>query len=316
MSNRPSLDEILSKREGHVISTDRGDAIVKTFKAPTSWNQEERSARFTMTAQAEDRMKDIVRTNGLDTTEFEKNPVMLMFHNSRSWPVGKWMDIQKIGGKSPRMEGTAKFADEGTIDEADKAASLVSQGILQACSIGFIPKDYEWIKDDEGNHTWGIDFIESELTECSIVPVPAQPAALVKSAGGDMTLCRDMIEEVLDTYAKTPEGLLVPREDYVKAYKAVKFADLPQPKSVEKVTLALKVDTEGAAEMVEEATHGVLKGIIENLSKLLKATPDEVKDVEPVVEPDPEPVVVLASEEAVKAMREQFAEIKARNSQI
>ncbi|MBO6509502.1 MAG: HK97 family phage prohead protease [Roseibium sp.] len=227
MVDRPSIDELFEKRSGSVKSTDRGDAIVKVFKEPASWDSETRSANFVMSAQAVDRVGDVVRTAGLDTSEFEKNPVGLLFHASRSWPVGQWSELRKIKGRSPRLEGRMTFLEEGTLDEADKAANLVQVGVLRACSIGFMPKEWEWILDEEGRNTYGIDFKESELIECSIVPVPAHPAALVKQAEGDMQLCKSFLEEILDEYAKTPEGLIVPRAEYEKSYFAVEAKEGP-----------------------------------------------------------------------------------------
>jgi HK97 family phage prohead protease len=345
-SNRPSLDEILEKRSGSIVSTDRGDAVVKTFKQPVSWNAEQRSARFVMSGQATDRMGDIVRTNGIDTADFEKNPVMLLFHSSRSWPVGQWSDLAKVAGSKPRLEGTARFLEEGLLEEADKAAKLVGAGVLRACSIGFMPKDWEWILDKDGRNTWGIDFKESELIECSIVPVPAHPAALVKHAGGDMALCKDFLEEVLDEWAKTPDGLIVPRSEYAKEYFAIQAKEGPvtmtvggktfeaviteQPeeeapvdldvqrtaqdaveRELETITLGIKVDAASVERAGEEATQSVLDIIMKNLSSLFKAEP--VQKTEPVIdEPDPEPEPVLASPEKIAEMKARIADVRAK----
>lgn len=217
-----STDEMLEKRKSHVRSTDRGDAIVKAFRAPASWDKNARTARFVMSAQSPDRYGDIVVTEGLDTTEFEKNPVALLFHSSRSWPIGKWINLEKkLTGRPARLEGQLEFAPEGLIEEADKAAGLVAAGIMRACSIGFLPKDGELIRDDEG-HFLGYKYTQSELLECSAVPIPACPQALVKSAGGDLMLARELLEEVLDTYALDPiSGDIIPIAEYQKEYAGV-----------------------------------------------------------------------------------------------
>lgn len=344
-NKRPSLDEILEKRSGSIVSTARGNAVMKTFKQPPSWDDDARTARFVMSGQATDRMGDVIRTNGIDTDDFEKNPVLLLFHNSRSWPVGNWSDLQKVAGSKPRLEGTANFLEAGLLDEADKAATLVGAGILRACSIGFIPKDAEWIYDEDGRNTYGIDFKEVELIECSIVPVPAHPAALVKHAGGDMSLCKDFLEEVLDQYAKTPDGLIVPRSEYEKEYFAIQAKEGPVTMTIagktfdavlaerqaddepvnldaqkaaqdavetelETVTLGLKVDTESVQRVGEEATRGIVDTIMKNLSSLFKTEP--VQKQEPVLdepEPDPEPEPVLASPEKIKEMKARAAAV-------
>ncbi len=345
-NKRPSLDEILEKRSNSIVSTDRGTAVVKTFKQPATWNEDNRTARFVMSGQATDRMGDIVRTNGLDTTDFEKNPVMLLFHSSRSWPVGQWSDLAKIAGSKPRLEGTANFLEEGVLDEADKAAKLVGAGVLRACSIGFIPKDYEWILDDDGRNTWGLDFKETELIECSIVPVPAHPAALVKHAGGDMSLCKDFLEEVLDGWAKTPDGLIVPRTEYEKEYFAIQAKEGPVTMSIggktfdavlaerqeddapvdldaqktaeeaverelETITLGIKVDAATVERAGEEATQGVLDIIVKNFASLFKAEP--VEKHEPVIEdPAPEPEPVLASAEKIAEVKARIADVRSK----
>ncbi len=214
---KASADEVHSKRKTHVKDVAGGSAIVKGFKAPPSWNAEARSAKFIMSSETPDRYRDIVVQSGIDLTAFNKNPQGLLFHNSRSWPIGMWSDVTKIlTGRPKRMEGVLNFLPEGTDEDADRAARHVAAGSMRTVSIGFIP-DYDqvdWILDEDGDWTGGFRFNSSELIECSVVPVPAQPDALVKDTGGDWTLARDLIEDVLDTYTKTAEGLLIPLDLY------------------------------------------------------------------------------------------------------
>lgn len=218
-----SVDEFMSKRAPSAKGT-----IVKAAKAPATWDGEKRSAVFTMSTQQEDRDGDIVFTAGIDTSEFEKNPVALLFHKSREFPVGTWSDIRK---QPQRLEGTCTFIPEGIEEDADSAAKLVAAGVLRACSIGFIPKTVALRTMDNGEPTWSYEIRECELVECSIVPIPANPGALVKSADGDSRLAKELLEQVLDEWAKTPEGLLVPRAEYEKTYKVVieKIAPPPAP---------------------------------------------------------------------------------------
>lgn len=214
-----SLDEVMSKRQFSIGKTKAGDeALFKVFKRPATWDEKSRSAVFVMTAEIADRYGDIVMTMGADMKDFNKNPVVLWAHNSRAFPIGLWSDIKQIQNATPkRMEGRATFHEEGTTDDADTAAKLIAQGALRACSIGFMPKKWESIKDDQDRWT-GYRFKEWELMECSVCSVPANPAAIVKAAGGDTHLALQAIELVLEEWARTPDGLIVPREDYEKAY--------------------------------------------------------------------------------------------------
>jgi len=217
-SNRVSVDEFMAKRQDSINSK---GAIVKAAKMPTSVNEAARTAKFVMSAQVVDRMGDVVHTSGIDIEEFEKNPVGLLFHSRRSWPIGSWQDLARIGGANKRLEGVLKFVDEAVLEEADKAFSLIKAGVIRACSIGFIPKEIEWLLDEDGKNTWGFDIKESELLECSVVPIPANPAALVKGADGDLVLAKDLLEDVLDNWAMSPTGVMVSREEYEKTYASI-----------------------------------------------------------------------------------------------
>lgn len=214
---KASADEVQAKRKQHVRDGARGPVMVKGFKAPPSWNPDTRSARFIMTSESEDRYQDVVVQAGGDLTHFLENPQGLLFHNSRSWPCGLWSDVTKIlNGRPKRTEGTLNFLPEGTDEDADRAARHVAAGSLRTVSIGFAPNwdDIDFILDDDDDWTGGFRYNTWELLECSLVPIPAQPDALVKDAGGDLKLARELIEEVLDTWAKTPEGLLIPMDEY------------------------------------------------------------------------------------------------------
>lgn len=219
--NTVSRDEYLSQRKRFVKS---GDILVKAFKAPPSWDPQTRSARFVMSSEAPDRDKDIIVQAGLDIAEFLKNPVGLLFHMSRSWPIGLWSDVAKVNGRPKRTEGSLTLIEEGKDPLADQTAVHIGAGTLRACSIGFIPKliKRREREQDADEYVWpGYEIIESELVECSVVPIPAQPAALVKSAGGDQVLAREIIESVLDNWVRLPCGITVPREDYEAALKTL-----------------------------------------------------------------------------------------------
>lgn len=218
-----SADEAQSKRKDHLAkSAGQDNAIVKAAKAPASWNKDQRSARFVMSTQAVDRYGDIVMTDGIDTTEFERNPVGLLFHSSRSWPVGSWGELAKeLNRRPPRLEGTlAMLPEGGPVKEIDEAAWMIANGGVRACSIGFMPDwdNVEGIVDDEGFWT-GLKFNASTLLECSVCSVPANSQALIKQADGDPRLARELLEDVLDNWTRSPEGLLMPRAEFEAAYR-------------------------------------------------------------------------------------------------
>ncbi len=217
---RVSADEVQNKRKAQTKSVAGGIAIVKGMTSPRSWNEEARSARFIMTTEQVDRYGDIVGQAGMDLTNFEQNPQGLLFHNSRSWPIGQWSGVTKLlSGRPKRTEGDLNFLPEGVDVDCDRAANHVKHGTMRTVSIGFIPDwdDVDAVLNEEED--WiGFRFNKSELIECSLVPVPANPGALIKDAAGDNVLARSLVEDVLDTWTRTPEGLLVPLKEYEQTH--------------------------------------------------------------------------------------------------
>jgi hypothetical protein len=217
-----SIDEFLSHHKGFVKS---GDILLKASRSSSSWDPEERSMSFVMSAEVEDRDRDIVYQAGLDITEFMKNPVGFFNHRSYDRPHGTWTNLRKIlNGRPRRTEGKFTCAPEGVNPVADALAADMGADLIRACSIGFRPKAVKKreIPEDKKDlpYYWpGYDILEAELLECSPCTIPSNPAALAKSAAAGNTLAKELIEEVLDNWAKSPAGLLIPRAEFDAAHK-------------------------------------------------------------------------------------------------
>lgn len=206
-----SVDEYLSKRS---LSAKDG-LVFRAAKMPKGFSPETRSARFVMTDESIDSYGDEVKAKGCVLDRFLANPIALRNH-SHGAIIGTWSDV-KIMPTS--VEGDMTLALAGTSALVDETFSLMSQGILRACSIGFMPIRLEMKYDDQARPLWEFIIHEWELYECSVVSVPANPNALAKSMRDGNMMCRDLIEEVLDTYAKMPSGLIVSRAEFEKAHK-------------------------------------------------------------------------------------------------
>lgn len=130
------------------------------------------SLEFVLSDETLDRYGDIVEASGWVLTNFRKNPIALFGHSS-SFPIGTWTNIRIEGGK---LVARLKLAARGTSARIDELIGLVEQGILRAVSVGFRP--LEWEPLDEKKPYGGQRYKKSELLECSLVSVPANPAAL------------------------------------------------------------------------------------------------------------------------------------------
>lgn len=114
-----------------------------------------------------------VLTSGIMLDDFRKNPVMFYNHNRMNLPIGKWKNIAVENGKLV-AEPDFDPNDELALQVADK----VSQGILNACSIGI---DAITMSDDPKDLEKGQTrptIIKSRIFEASIVDIPSNANAL------------------------------------------------------------------------------------------------------------------------------------------
>lgn len=248
---KPSLDEIIAKRR--FSASEDGEfykAVVLDDVEAKAYNPDVRAQKFVMTSEREDRYGDVVRQGGGDLTDFLRNPVGLAYHN-HSAPIGWWSDVKMVGGANKRHEGVLTLHPDGTTEAVDEIDRLLQAGAIRACSIGFIPKDYEWIKDADGKMTWGIDFLAWEMLECSVCSIPANPDALAKAAGGDMRLAAELFEKVLDTYCEEKSGGLFVRKEFADAYMAMKAPKTVSASSKDVMKLKVEFDLDEAERQAE-----------------------------------------------------------------
>lgn len=218
-----SIDEFLNKRKSAVDGKGRlHKGIVGTSEkgaAPISFNEAAGTCRFTMSAEVEDRDKDIVFQAGLSLTEFLKNPVAPMSHNSRDFPTGTWSDVeQKLTGRPKRTEGTLNLTEGEPL--ADRLKIHLKAGSIRACSIGFMPKTVQRrvAPENADTYSWpGYEILEAELYECSPCVIPANPAALAKSALEEGVLPTEILAEVIDTWTLV-DGLILPRKAFEEEF--------------------------------------------------------------------------------------------------
>lgn len=176
------------------MKLEKGQTVKKDLSLKAVEDIGERTVRFTISKEVVDRDGDILRAGGVDFSNYMKNPVFLSFHNSREFPLGK---VKKfwVEGNSVKADVYFPTVEElsSNPEQASEKAKLVDftyhcykTGMLNAVSVGFIPLEWEEIK--EGKLTTGWDITKWELLEFSAVAVPANQDAIaeaVKSFGGD-----------------------------------------------------------------------------------------------------------------------------------
>jgi HK97 family phage prohead protease len=98
----------------------------------TTIDDEERSFSTIMSTGNEDREGEVVVMGGMDTKEYDKNPVLCWGHIYSTPPVGKAMEVVAIENG---LAGKFKMA---STPFANDLWTLVKDGMLNAVSIGFI----------------------------------------------------------------------------------------------------------------------------------------------------------------------------------
>lgn len=176
-----------------------------------------------LSAESEDRYKDVIRQNGWVLDNFLAHPVLLSSHDYRGLTnqIGEWQNLEIKGkGESRRLEAEGKYYVGDGNPEADWGFKLASRQ-RAAYSVGFQPIEYQ-VREGFEDEWWPpIEFTKSELLEASHVTVPAHPAALqnmLKSAHPELQeIARQQLRELAvareKLFGKSHGGPAVDHED-------------------------------------------------------------------------------------------------------
>lgn len=139
-----------------------------TFSEPEAVSEDEYT--FVMSDETPDRFGDVVDSAGWKLANFRQNPIALLGHDHRDI-IGNWINVHV---ENKRLIGTLRLAEAGTSPVVDSTRSFLRQKVLKGASVGFKPLKHEAMDEPPG--AWR--FLSSELLECSVVAVPANPAAI------------------------------------------------------------------------------------------------------------------------------------------
>ena len=116
--------------------------------------------------------------DGVDTDSYMNNPVVLYNHNSEI-PIAKTVNLVK---QKRSLTGDIVFDQEDAF--AVEIQRKVTQGFINAVSIGYIPTEREYIDadkyEDDWERMWMADerILKADMLETSIVTIPADSSAL------------------------------------------------------------------------------------------------------------------------------------------
>jgi hypothetical protein len=195
--------ETLSKRFG--IKDKDLEAVYKGLSCDKSEvDESERTVLKYVSTISVDRDGDIIDPDGIDTSDFEKNPVILYGHNHGSSMWGGGYPVLPLGRDrwiKRTKKGLLALQEYASHDLANDVFTMHKDGFPLASSIGFIPLEYKEQGDDDYIETatkfaekYNMNlndvtkaqriYTKTYLLEHSDVPVPSNPDALMLSVKG------------------------------------------------------------------------------------------------------------------------------------
>lgn len=186
--------------------------------------------RFVLSDEQPNRYGDIVRQDGWDLRAFSANPIALWGHDHERPGIGQWhgLRVDVLGGGKV-LTGGLRFAVDASEDAA-KLYKLAAAGVIRAVSPGFANKKLRKpANEDErsrlglGRH--GVELIENELHEGSLVNVGAQPAALKMSVESGL-IDADYAERLARQANETERDLLRHQDELTAELAVARYHEL------------------------------------------------------------------------------------------
>lgn len=205
------------------------DLLYKTFSADVKALPDARTIKFLISTDSIDRDGDVLDPKGWDLANYKKSPVVLWSHEYGQPPIAKATSIETTANG---LAAVAEFPAKGVYPFADTVYELLKGGFLSASSVGFRPIKSEKATDRER----GQNYQQQELLEFSVVPVPANPEALVQLSlnkpehKGLLKPLVDWSEKFLGEYYGE-RGVWLPASQVEKTFEAINKAELLKPKA-------------------------------------------------------------------------------------
>ena len=154
-------------------------------------------SRVRVTTEHYDRANDQIKAQGVDTSFWEANPVVLWGHDSGGWlghsmpAIAQGANIQKVDLNGiGAIEADAIF--HGLTPMSKQIGDLVNAKVIRTVSIGAIPlkwEDKQITQDDFANGRvypgWSMErriYLETEMIEFSFCNIPMNPFATVQNS--------------------------------------------------------------------------------------------------------------------------------------
>lgn len=182
---------------------------------------DDRAIDFVISTGALDRYNSTIAPKGWQLESFNANPVVLWAHDDSIPAIGRAEETRVDGV----LRSRAIFADRDIHPLADTVYRLIKGKFINAASVGWIPLKWQYVEEE--GRGFGVDYLEQELLEWSVVNIPANPGCLVdaRSIGIDTRPLLVWAERTLDRGGM----LMIPRTELEELRKAAGAPTMGRP---------------------------------------------------------------------------------------
>jgi len=222
--------------------------IVKRAK---SKKKQAEKVSFIASTSSPDRYGDVIDQKGWNTTNYKKNPVVLLNHDSSQLPIGRG----NVHIRNDQLVIDVEFDDEDP--RAQEVERKAKKGFMNAVSVGFRPLESksrsELPRDSKYYGTRGMYYSKAELLEVSIVTIPANGEATML----EQKFYNAMKEEILSEVRSVIQSNLIVNKHILDVREEadryiVEFAKADQEEEIEEEEIEEEEIEEGYKEEEEE----------------------------------------------------------------
>lgn len=180
MRNEMTCDLNALRESGRLVKRSLPDGreveFVERALAVAGFDAEARAVDVLASDASVDSYGDVIEVEGWDLSRYEKNPVVLINHR---YTVESLVGTAVARKDDDGLRATITLDDPSLNPDAGMVARKLAAGSLRSVSVGFLPQEWELIRDEKGNWTGGFRFTKQALIEISFVPVPANGNAVI-----------------------------------------------------------------------------------------------------------------------------------------
>lgn len=233
-----------------------------------------------------DRQGESLNPKGWVLDNFKKNPVILFGHDYSSLPIGKAINVNEVTfGGNYALSIDVEFAKT---QMAEEVFQLIKDGFMNTVSVGFIPS--EWGVAGKDPYT----YMKMELLEVSVVPVPANPEALIQVRAFEEKFAKEFQKSTDEEIVVEEKENEINEEENTE--ESAESADVEPNVISESEEKPLTVENTGSEDDSQETASEQPKTDVEE-----EKVEEEVKEEEKVE--DEKSLVELSTKELLETLR-------------